>query len=203
MATHSSVLACRIPGMGEPGGLPSMGSHRVGHDWSDLAAAAAAVRLYKLFKYENILSTSFLAYLWLLYWGRVYEGKRSWREKNDIEAIASSHLLSAFLRSSLYLSKKKLGEKYQNLVWWSYFNEGLVSAPSRNDSECESMELSKEVIAHIQWKFGDKKEGMKNYVPMSLISLRSCNPRESPLLVRLSPEKRGARQMSRMVTQLL
>ena len=41
MATHSSVLAWRIPGMGEPGGLPSMGSHRVGHGWSDLAAAAA------------------------------------------------------------------------------------------------------------------------------------------------------------------
>ena len=37
MATHSSVLAWRIPGMGEPYGLPSMGSHRVGHDWSDLA----------------------------------------------------------------------------------------------------------------------------------------------------------------------
>ena len=32
MATHSNVLACRVPGMGEPGGLPSMGSHRVGHD---------------------------------------------------------------------------------------------------------------------------------------------------------------------------
>ena len=42
MTTHSSVLAWRISGMGEPGGLPSMGSHRVGHDWSDLAAAAAA-----------------------------------------------------------------------------------------------------------------------------------------------------------------
>ena len=42
LATHSSVLAWRIPGMGEPGGLPSTGSHRVGHDWSDLAAAAAA-----------------------------------------------------------------------------------------------------------------------------------------------------------------
>ena len=38
MATHFSVLAWRIPGTGEPGGLPSMGSHRVGHDWSDLAA---------------------------------------------------------------------------------------------------------------------------------------------------------------------
>ena len=42
MATHSSVLAWRIPGTGEPGGLPSMGLHRVRHDWSDLAAAAAA-----------------------------------------------------------------------------------------------------------------------------------------------------------------
>ena len=45
MATHSSVLSWRIPGTGEPGGLPSMGSHRVGHDWSDLAAAAAAGRV--------------------------------------------------------------------------------------------------------------------------------------------------------------
>ena len=42
MAAHSSVLAWRIPGTGESGGLPSMGSHRVGHNWSDLAAAAAA-----------------------------------------------------------------------------------------------------------------------------------------------------------------
>ena len=41
MATRSSVLAWRITGTGEPGGLPSMGPHRVRHDWSDLAAAAA------------------------------------------------------------------------------------------------------------------------------------------------------------------
>ena len=41
MATHSSILAWRIPGTEESGGLPSMGSRRVGHDWSDLAAAAA------------------------------------------------------------------------------------------------------------------------------------------------------------------
>ena len=45
MATHSSVLAWRIPGMVEAGGLPSMGSHRVGHDWSDLAAATADFKL--------------------------------------------------------------------------------------------------------------------------------------------------------------
>ena len=42
MATHSSVLAWRIPGTVEPGGLPSMPSHRVGHNWSHLASAAAA-----------------------------------------------------------------------------------------------------------------------------------------------------------------
>ena len=52
MATHSSILAWRIPGTGEPGGLPSMGSHRVGHDWSDLAAAAAA-------DFRHILSAIF------------------------------------------------------------------------------------------------------------------------------------------------
>ena len=45
MATHSNVLAWRIPGMAEPGGQLSMGSHRIGHDWSDLAAAAADKKL--------------------------------------------------------------------------------------------------------------------------------------------------------------
>ena len=45
MATHSSVLAWRIPGTAEPGGLPSLGSHRVRHDSGDLAAAAAAARI--------------------------------------------------------------------------------------------------------------------------------------------------------------
>ena len=54
MATHSSVLAWRIPGTGEPGGLRSMGSHRVGHDWSDLAAAA-----------DIISSVQSLSHVWL------------------------------------------------------------------------------------------------------------------------------------------
>ena len=53
MATHSSILAWRIPGMGEPGGLPSMGSHRARHDWSDLAAAAAAAA-YTLLQYRAV-----------------------------------------------------------------------------------------------------------------------------------------------------
>jgi len=50
MATHSSVLAWRIPWTGEPGGLPSLGSHRVGHIWSDLAAAAADTDLNTVHK---------------------------------------------------------------------------------------------------------------------------------------------------------
>ena len=58
MATHSSVLAWKIPEMGEPGGLPSMGSHRVGHNLSDLAAAAAAAvqfrQIYNDRKYISI-----------------------------------------------------------------------------------------------------------------------------------------------------
>ena len=48
MATHSNVLAWRIPGMGELGGLSSMGLHRVGHNWTDLAAAAYNYSFIKL-----------------------------------------------------------------------------------------------------------------------------------------------------------
>ena len=50
MATHSSVLVWRIPRTGEPGGLLSMGSHRVGHDWSDLAAARRNRRICSFIK---------------------------------------------------------------------------------------------------------------------------------------------------------
>ena len=64
MATHSSVLARRIPGTGERGGLPSMGSHRVEHDWSDLAAAAEKFIVHKtvscLLKHFKIFFSSFL-----------------------------------------------------------------------------------------------------------------------------------------------
>ena len=74
MAPHSSVLAWRIPGTGEPGGLPSMGSHRVGHDWSDAAAAAqltphSMVKGGKLPpKIRNQTRTSFFHCYSRLYW---------------------------------------------------------------------------------------------------------------------------------------
>jgi len=61
MATHSSVLAWRILGTGEPGGLPSTGSQRVRHDLSDLAAAAAALMTTELTgSYSSLLLPSIL-----------------------------------------------------------------------------------------------------------------------------------------------
>ena len=74
MATHSGVLAWRIPGTGKPDGLPSMGSHRVGHDWSDLAAAAACLEF--MFKSPHrigdvgILLSFVLKYV-RLWWRRI------------------------------------------------------------------------------------------------------------------------------------
>ena len=65
MATHSSVLAWRIPGTAEPGGLPSMGSHRVRHDWSDLAAAAWVSHVAPLVKNSPAMQET---WVWSLGW---------------------------------------------------------------------------------------------------------------------------------------
>ena len=62
MATHSNVLAWRIPGKGEPHGLPSMGLHRVGHDWSDLAAAAPSPTESKSLFFTSV--TVLLSHIW-------------------------------------------------------------------------------------------------------------------------------------------
>ena len=62
LATHSSTLAWKIPWMEEPGGLPSMGLHRVGHDWSTLAAAAAS--LYLIIRDNKNLFYEHIYYRW-------------------------------------------------------------------------------------------------------------------------------------------
>ena len=64
MATHSSILAWRIPGTGEPGGLPSMGSHRVGHNWSNVAAATAVAKSCSTLLWPHGLWPSRLLYPW-------------------------------------------------------------------------------------------------------------------------------------------
>ena len=72
MTTHSSVLACRIPGTVEPGGLPSMGSHRVRHDWSDLAVPAAMQEmqemLVRFLGWENPLEKEMATHSSVLAW---------------------------------------------------------------------------------------------------------------------------------------
>ena len=67
MATHSSVLAWRVPGMREPGGLSSMGSHRVRQDWNDLAAAAALIGSVMAFVHEGVFLSTRLILLWWEY----------------------------------------------------------------------------------------------------------------------------------------
>ena len=64
MATHSSVLAWRIPETGKPGGLSSLGSHRVGHDWSDLAAAAAENGVIYNFNLFKVIEACFMPSIW-------------------------------------------------------------------------------------------------------------------------------------------
>ena len=66
MATHSSVLAWRIPGTGEPGGLPSLGLHKVGHNWSDLAVAAGQIYPILVFVIKVLLEHSH-AHLFVTY----------------------------------------------------------------------------------------------------------------------------------------
>ena len=83
MATYSSVLTWRIPGTGEPGGLPSMGLHRVGHDWSDLAAAAAAAYINGLMNWHYFMDS------WLLSLSRSHFFPIS----SPSEAIIISYLL--------------------------------------------------------------------------------------------------------------
>ena len=68
MATHSSVLGWRIPGTGEPCGLPSMGSHRVEHDWSDLAAVATAC----LHEAGGTWLLGWRRWMWLQNWQRSF-----------------------------------------------------------------------------------------------------------------------------------
>ena len=108
MATHSSVFAWRIPGTGEPGGLPFLGSHRVGHDWSNLAAAASFILeqlpvnfLYG--KYHSICgSCSLFNYSTLLLQHKRYKNKWVWLSSNKylwthIQISYNFHVIKYFL----------------------------------------------------------------------------------------------------------
>ena len=92
MATHSSVLAWRIPGTGEPGGLPSMGSHWVVHDWSDLAVVAVQTKLKTITKKLLTLVFNYPACLYVCqcmwyHFPGGSEGKESACNARDLDLI--------------------------------------------------------------------------------------------------------------------
>ena len=105
MATHSSVLAWRILGTGEPGRLQSMGSWRVGHDWSDLAAAEAAAGHLVGEGNGNPLQCSCLENpgdggAW---WAAVYGSHRVGHDWSELAAAAAGHLVLLTIPSWTFL----------------------------------------------------------------------------------------------------
>ena len=117
MATHSSVLAWRIPGAGEPGGLPSLGSHRVGHDWSDLAAAAVAAHC-------SLAGFPF-----------------SWYEKYLSKPIKGQLVFTRLNKTQLLPQESKLGgiELPQKVMFSAHLNTSLIS----NRDLCKSLTNNK------------------------------------------------------------
>ena len=118
MATHSSVLAWRIPGMAEPGGLPSMGSHRVRHDWSDLATAAAATQVQwrehwsGRWRYQHISSALLLAYFVTMVKSLLLASVSSsvqWRMRIQGKAQVPSDYSHIWIHRALYLETWILG----------------------------------------------------------------------------------------------
>ena len=116
MATHSSVLAWKIPGTGEPGGLLSMGSHRVRHVWSDLAAAAVVITLLRkqTLVFANMTSKKLiynLFYILVCVWERVLETvmlsqKIKWTEKGVKNAIKCCQVYFDGLHLEYYFWRK-------------------------------------------------------------------------------------------------
>ena len=137
MATHSSILAWRIPGMGEPGGLPSMGLHRVRHDWSDLAVAVAD----SILKSGDITLSTKVHLLKAMVFPVVMYGCESW----TIEK-AESQRIDAF-----------------KLWWWRRLLRVLWTARRSNQSilkeispECAleglMLKLKLQYFGHLMWR---------------------------------------------------
>ena len=116
MATHSSVLAWKIPGTGEPAGLPSMGSHRVGHDWSDFAAAAAVVAHYTCGPFA---SSSCLAMLltWSVEIGNGEERCGAGQEGSGWSSNLTARDLPRFKMNSLFLKHKSITWASRGTLW--------------------------------------------------------------------------------------
>ena len=165
MATHSNVLAWRIPGIEEPGGLPSLGLHRIRHNWSDLAAAAACNSWLSMLGNRKSKQTQFLP-LWKL----LFTGKEKWKHITQILRNFDSYYSVQFClvaqscptlcdpmdHSTLHLSvHRQLLEFTQTHVHWVSDAIQLshpLSSPSPPASIFPSIRVfSNESVLHIRW----------------------------------------------------
>ena len=158
MATHSSVLAWRIPGMAEPGGLPSMQSHRVGHDWRDLAAAAAAAA-NSIFKSRNITLPTKVFQVKALVFPVVTYGCKSWTvKKNECRRIDDFELEKT-LESPLGFKEIQPVHSKWNQSWvYIRRNDAKAETPIRWPPHVKSWLIEKDSDVGRDW--GQEEKGM-------------------------------------------
>ena len=151
MATHSSVLAWRILGTGEPGGLPCMGSHRVGHDWSDLAAGHKE-NWAGIFIWSVVVQS--LRYVWLTVtaWTAARQASLSFTISQSLlkltsikSMMPSNHLLLChpllLLPSILPGIRVFSDELALHIRWPKYWSLGFSISPSNENSELISFRI--------------------------------------------------------------
>ena len=127
MSTHSSVLAWRIPGTGDPGGLLSMGSHRVRHDWSHLAAAAAICICMHMWGSAPAQDYLIFSALWAYSYHQIWKKSQLLVWRFSIMAVWNANVWSPCMTSefsSLSFSNHSLPSlmcniTYTQVVWYS------------------------------------------------------------------------------------
>ena len=171
MATHSSILAWRIPGTEEPRGLPSMGSHRVRHDWSNLAAAAAATYInyvpstvlntcINLFSPHNILWGVFNENLFLFYSHKRLSNLSKFIqqesggvqiENKTLEAAHCHYILSYFQMWNQCISQYYKFPPKLKVHLMIFLHKGSQPKLLKNsDQECKDVNsLNKQIFLHI------------------------------------------------------
>ena len=166
MATHSSVLAWRIPGTAEPGGLLSLGLHRVRHDWSDLAAAAAAY-MCCFMKYQAVILSTHCLFPFSL---RV-------KCSNELLLfVGDSGLLQAF-----GLEKRLIPLFREHLSWRRQWHPTPVLLPGKSHGR----------RSLVDWSMGSRRVGHDWATSLSLFTFMHWRRKWQPNPVFLPGESQG------------
>ena len=170
MATHSSFLAWRIPGTEEPSRLPSMGLHRVGHDWSDLAAAAAAVSMTKfIVSLIPFSSVQLLNHVWLFETPWVVAHQASLFITNSLSLLKFMSIESVMPSSHLILCRPLLllppippsirvssNESTLRMRWPKYWSFSFSISPSNEHPGLISLRMDWLDLLAVQGTFKNR-----------------------------------------------